>query len=235
MKVLSNELIADVTFELILENKGLKVTPGQFMHIKVPDQTLILRRPISIAKFDEHQIHLIYKVVGDGTACLSQVEVGEKLDALGPLGTGFPLEKGNILIVGGGMGVAPLYQLAKSLRDENLTIVLGFGNQSMMYYVDKFEKLGRVYLTTDDGSVGVKGHVGTVLSGLGQFDAVYACGPIPLLYNVQKNYENLDKVYVSLEERMACGIGACYACDTKDKQYRVCHDGPVFKAKEVTI
>src|SRR5690554_3029655 len=105
MKVLRNELIADATFELILENKGLKVTPGQFMHIKVPDQTLILRRPISIAKFDEHQIHLIYKVVGDGTACLSQVEVGEKLDALGPLGTGYPLEKGNILIVGGGMGV----------------------------------------------------------------------------------------------------------------------------------
>lgn len=235
MKVLSNDLIADATYELILENKGLKVTPGQFMHVKLPDQSLILRRPISVAMYDKHQIHLIYKVVGEGTACLSQVEVGSKLDVLGPLGSGYPLEKGNILIVGGGMGVAPLYQLARTLKDENLTIVLGFGSQAMMYYVDKFRELGRVYLTTDDGSVGVKGHVGNVLSDLGQFDAVYACGPIPLLYYVQKKYENLDKVYVSLEERMACGIGACYACDTKDKKYRVCHDGPVFKAKEVTI
>lgn len=235
MKVLSNQEIAEATYELILETKDLKVECGQFMHIKVPDPAYILRRPISIANVNANQIHLIYKVVGDGTSCLSQVEIGETLDVLGPLGTGYPLEKGNILIVGGGMGVAPLYQLAKTLKHENLTIVLGFGSETMMYYVDKFKALGTVHLTTDDGSVGLRGHVGNVLDDLGQFDAVYACGPIPLLYYVQKKYENLEKVYVSLEERMACGIGACYACDTKDKKYRVCHDGPVFKAKEVTI
>ena len=239
MKVISNAKIALDTYELVLDSDfDYAVEPGQFMHLKTNREDLLLRRPISIAKYEDKKFYLVYKVVGDGTAALATLKPGDTVDVLGPLGKGFrSLNHKKSLIIGGGMGVAPLYQLGRALvnKGKEVTFVLGFGSKDMVYYLDKFEALGDVYLTTDDGSLGVQGNVSTVVNGLVEYDAIYACGPLPLLNYVRDKYENHDHVYISLEERMACGIGACYACDTKDKKHRVCCDGPVFKSQEVEI
>lgn len=239
MKVISNSLVALDTYELVLESDfEFTVEPGQFLHLKTGRADLLLRRPISIAKYEEKKFYLVYKVVGDGTKALSTLVKGDEVDALGPLGKGYQsLNHDSSLIIGGGMGVAPLYQLGKTLVDngKKVAFVLGFGSESMAYYVDKFKELGEVYLTTVDGSLGVKGHVGSVVDDMGSYDAIYSCGPLPLLNYVKNKFADHDNVFISLEERMACGIGACYACDTKDKKHRVCTDGPVFRSQEVEI
>lgn len=238
MKVISNNHIAKDTFELVLDAPNLQVFPGQFMHLKTGENNLILRRPISIASYDSQKLKLVYKVVGAGTKAMTSFTKDDIVDALGPLGQGFKTDNvENVLIVGGGMGVAPLYQLAKELfsKGVKITFVLGFMDASSAYYVQKFMRLGKVHVTTDDGSMGVQGHVGVVVDTLGFFDAIYACGPLALLNYLKRKYEAHPQLYISLEERMACGIGACYACDTKDKKHRVCTDGPVFNAKEVEI
>lgn len=239
MKVLSNDCIALDTYEMILDSSNLSdVQAGQFMHLRSGRDDLLLRRPISIASNEDGKMSLVYKVVGEGTASLATFTPGMEVDALGPLGSGFQTEGfKDVLIVGGGMGVAPLYQLAKDLikHDTKVTFVLGFGSKEMVYYQAQFEALGKVYFTTDDGSLGVKGNVSSVIETLGEYDAIFACGPLPLLNYLIKKYETHPQLFISLEERMACGIGACYACDTKDKKHRVCHDGPVFNANEVKI
>lgn len=239
MKIISNDCIAKDTYEMILDAKGVqKIKAGQFMHLKSGREDLLLRRPISIASYTEDELKLVYKVVGEGTKAMTLFQPGDPVDALGPLGNGFDLlEVEEVLIVGGGMGVAPLYQLAKeySRHHVKVTSVLGFGSADMAYYIDKFKALGEVIVTTDDGSMGIKGNVGHVVDGLKEFDAIYACGPWPLLYYLQVTYEDHPHLYVSLEERMACGIGACYACDTKDKKHRICTEGPVFNIKEVEL
>lgn len=239
MRIISNNLIALDTYELVLEGDfDYEVTPGQFMHIKTGRIDQILRRPISIAHYENRKFYLVYKVVGEGTKELSILKPDTKVDVLGPLGSGFKIqEHNNVLIVGGGMGVAPLYQLALKLKENNtkLTFVFGYGSEEMIYYHDDFSKLGTVHYTTDDGSFGVRGNVSAVIETLPNFDTVYACGPLPLLKYLQRKYTDHDHLYISLEERMACGIGACYACDTKDKKHRVCCDGPVFNAKEVEL
>lgn len=239
MKIISNNCIAKDTYELILDAREIKeIKAGQFMHLKSGRDDLILRRPISIASYNEEELNLVYKVIGEGTKAMSLFEPGEEVDALGPLGNGFDLlDVEEVLIVGGGMGVAPLYQLAKEFTHKNIrvTSVLGFGSADMTYYIEKFQVLGEVIITTDDGSMGVKGNVGNVVNELKEFDAIYACGPWPLLYYLQMTFDDHPHLYVSLEERMACGIGACYACDTKDKKHRICTDGPVFNIKEVEL
>ncbi len=238
MRIIKNNKIALDTYEMVLEAPGLSVTPGQFMHLKTGREDLILRRPISIASYNNDALKMVYKIVGAGTEALSLLQENDVVDILGPLGQGYKvLDFKEVLIVGGGMGVAPLYQLAKELINHGakITVVLGFGTKDMAYYVEKFEALGCVHVTTDDGSLGVKGHVGTVVDTLGNFDAIYSCGPLPLLHYIKNKYETHPNLYISLEERMACGIGACYACDTKDKKHRVCTDGPVFNAQEVEI
>lgn len=238
MRILSNKEIAQDTYELVLDAPHANVEPGQFMHLKSGREDLILRRPISIASYRKNEMKLVYKVVGQGTESISKFVPGDTVDALGPLGSGYKvLDFENVLIVGGGMGVAPLYQLGKELFEKGakITFVLGFGTAKMAYYTEKFMRLGTVHITTDDGSLGTKGHVGTIVDTLGSFDAIYSCGPLPLLNYVKTKYETHPNLYISLEERMACGIGACYACDTKDKKHRVCTDGPVFNANEVEI
>ena len=239
MKVISNERIALDTYELIVEGDfDYNVEPGQFLHIKTNRKDLILRRPISIAKYEDKTFNLVYKVVGDGTLAMTTLEKGEDVDVLGPLGHGFTdLNYDNVLVVGGGMGVAPLYQLGKELvsRGTKVTFVLGFGTKDMIYYLDLFKELGEVHLTTDDGSAGIKGNVSTIINDMNPYEAIYACGPLPLLNYLTKQFKDHPSLYISLEERMACGIGACYACDTKDKKHRVCTDGPVFNGNEVEI
>lgn len=240
MKVISNHKIALDTYELIIDASMLEnVDAGQFMHLKTGREDLILRRPISIASYnDKGEMSLVYKVLGEGTLAMTKFKENDTVDALGPLGQGFETsDHTTALIVGGGMGVAPLYQLGKELvkNGTDVKFVLGFGSKEMIYYQEKFEALGEVIITTDDGSEGIKGNVSIVLDDIEEYDAIFACGPLPLLHYLTKKYETHPKLFISLEERMACGIGACYACDTKDKKHRVCHDGPVFNANEVEI
>lgn len=242
MCIVSNQEVAHKIFEMKLKGKLVDMMneSGQFLHIKTNRQDLILRRPISIASIDEETVTILYRVVGLGTQNFSELKSGDTVDVLGPLGHGFEIshirENDEVLVVGGGIGVAPLYELGKQLYEKhaNITFVLGFANKDDCYYLEKFEQLGHVVITTDDGSYGIKGHVG---NGIGRVNpsSVYACGPIPLLNYVQHKFEKIEHVYLSMEERMACGMGACHACDTKDKKKRVCYDGPVFNAKEVEL
>ena len=242
MKIISNREIAKDIYEMILEGKITSFIngSGQFLHLKMPSEHLLLRRPISIAAYNDTQSTLLYRVVGQGTLEMSQLKEGETINALGPLGQGFKInqlsEQTEVLLVGGGIGVAPLYQLALDLHEagHKVTSVLGFADKDDIYYAGEFAKVGKVIITTDDGSHGIKGHVGMGTDGINP-QAVYACGPTPLLKFVQNEYADLDHVYISMEERMACGVGACHACDTKKKNKRICKDGPVFHRDEVEL
>lgn len=238
-----NKQIAVGTYEMILDAPTVEhVDSGQFIHMKLLQENHILRRPFSVAHFAKGELTILYKVVGQGTDEMTTYKVGQELDILAPLGHGFETEwiepKDNVVLVGGGIGIAPLYQLACEISEKvlNLTIVLGFTHTSEAYYVDEFKRLGHVIVTTMDGELGMHGHVGVALDVLQtSVQGVYACGPLPLLIHVQQRFSELEHTYLSLEERMACGMGGCHGCDTKDKKYRVCYDGPVFKAQEVEL
>ncbi|WP_460016463.1 dihydroorotate dehydrogenase electron transfer subunit [Lactovum odontotermitis] len=257
MTIVSQQEIAENIFELVLTGEIVSdmTVPGQFLHIKVPNDSLLLRRPISISEWDaENQTCTLIYRIGDettGTWALSQMTAGEKLDVMGPLGNGFPTAQvtasEQILIVGGGIGVPPLYQLALALNRTGcqITVLLGFASQSVKFLEEKFKSLENVSLeiATDDGSYGFHGHVGQLLDthcpNLNP-DAVYACGAPLMLKAVAEKFENLDRLYISMESRMACGMGACYACVMPDKNnaqhaLKVCEDGPVFLGKDVTF
>ena len=242
LMIISNKEIANDIYEMILEGNLISFikSSGQFLHLKMPSDHLLLRRPISIASYDDKRCTLLYRVAGAGTAEMAELETGKTINALGPLGQGFKIDvlpaQQEVLLVGGGIGVAPLYQLAVDLKEAGHTVtsVLGFADKGDVYYADEFAKLGKVIITTDDGTHGIKGHVGHGAVGITP-QAVFACGPTPLLKFVQNEYAGLDHVYISMEERMACGIGACHACDTKKKDKRICKDGPVFHRDEVEL
>lgn len=221
--------------------------PGQFLHILIDDgSTYVLRRPISIADIDPDfgKVSIVFRKVGKGTAWLSARQPGDKLDVLGPLGNGFPLpEAGSrILVVGGGIGVPPLYELSKGLveRNCNISIYLGFRSFAEAFWIERFQNLGATCVFSDDGSIGEQG---LVTSGLdlqeGNWDFVYSCGPTPMLRGLQKLCAGTSIAgYMSVEERMACGVGACYGCACKSpsgEQKRVCVDGPVFSFQEVDL
>lgn len=245
--------LADSVYELILSGDIVSQmkTPGQFVHVKVMDGTdPLLRRPISIASIDQQkqQFTIIYRIEGRGTSLLAEKKGGEVVDVLGPLGNGFPtdvIHKGETaLLIGGGVGTPPLYELSKQLvaKGVNVIHVLGFETKSAVFYEAAFSQLGQTYVATVDGTAGVKGFVTDVIDTVNpSFSTIFSCGPVPMLAALQTKF--VDKpVYISLEERMACGIGACFACvcQTKDifsdKPYRkVCSDGPVFLAGEVLL
>ena len=224
MAVLSNEMIAQNVYEMTLSGVlccEIKEA-GQFIHIKLADQSMILRRPISVSSYDENTLTILYKVVGKGTDAMTELKNGDVLDVLGPLG----------------IGIAPLYELALKLKEMNvkMDVCLSYKTASEAYYVDKFSVLGNVFISTDDGSLGMKGYAEDLVKTLdGSYSAVFSCGPRIVLSFVQEYFSSIDHVYVSLEERMACGFGACYGCDTKDKKKRVCKEGPVFNAHEVAV
>jgi dihydroorotate dehydrogenase electron transfer subunit len=253
MVVVSNRCIAPLVYELVL--KGEMVTEmnqaGQFVDLKVPLGDLLLRRPISICSIDStHQeVTLIIRANGEGTKAICDTKVNEALDVLGPLGMGFPIDfiqsGQTALLIGGGIGIPPLYELAKqlSLKGVKLIFVFGFQTKSALFYQNEFESLGEVHISTDDGSYGTKGTVETILKlTLNKLnaDAIYACGPKGLNRMVNLRYEKHPHAYISLEERMACGIGACAACvcdrtGEPKTNSKVCEDGPVFKSGEVII
>lgn len=224
--------------------------PGQFIHIRIDrGEDLVLRRPISICDVDieKEELTLVYRIEGKGTARLAAKKSGETLDLLGPLGRGFPLDEAKkgetALIVGGGVGVPPLYYLSKQLikRDVRVVHVLGFQSERDVFYEEKFRELGDTYIATVDGTKGTKGFVTDVIEKERfDFDVLYSCGPIPMLRALSEKYQN-RRAYISLEERMACGIGACFACvchadrDVKKAYRKICTDGPVFRVGEVVL
>ncbi|NRD78812.1 dihydroorotate dehydrogenase electron transfer subunit [Bacillus sp. BRMEA1] len=243
------EIAADI-FELTVEAKFVQeiTEPGQFVHIRVADSDPLLRRPISISSYNKssNQLTMIYRREGKGTTKLAELSADKKLDILGPLGNGFPVDevsKGETaLLVGGGIGVPPLYELSNQLKAKGVKVihVLGFQTESAVFYEQEFLKNGETYVTTVDGSFGTKGFVTDIMKNLA-FDCIYTCGPTPMLRAIEQMFTD-KKVFLSLEERMGCGVGACFACVCKQADdpagvsyKKVCSDGPVFRAGEVLI
>ena len=218
--------------------------PGQFIHLKVGiTNDPLLRRPISICQVDQLSgtLTLVYRIAGRGTELLSQARPGiDSLSCLGPLGHGFSLDTARPLLVGGGMGLAPLVYLAQQLCPRPVTILMGGRTKHELYWTELFSSLcDGIHITTDDGSLGSQGVTLDLLPDLlakCQFDRIYACGPRPMLDGVIKAAQaHRIASEVSLEEHMACGIGACLVCtcDTTGGRKKVCSDGPVFLGEDL--
>ncbi len=251
MTIVHQAEIAHNIYELTLQGELVQeMTPGQFVHVKVGESfEPLLRRPISIANINKetNEFTMIYRAEGRGTSLMAKRQVGDMLEVLGPLGNGFPVEAcpvgGTALLVGGGIGVPPLYELSKQLNARGIrTIhVLGFQTENVTFYEEQFSALGETHYVTVDGTKGTKGFVTTVLDEMNpDFDVFYSCGPLPMLRALESYYPEKPG-YLSFEERMACGIGACFACvcdttDKHEKEYvKVCSDGPVFPKGVVAL
>ena len=247
-KVLSQEMLADGIYSLWIETEAARTArPGQFVSVYCSDGSHMLPRPISICEInaEEGKLRLVYRVVGEGTAEFSGRKAGDKLEILGPLGNGFPLKGKKPLLMGGGIGVPPILELAKQMQCEKKQIVVGYRN-AQTFLKEEFKAAGELYISTEDGSVGTKGNVmDAIRENALEADVIYACGPTPMLRAIKKYAEeNGIECYISLEERMACGIGACLACVCKSREKdahsnvnnkRICKDGPVFLSTEVEI
>ena len=241
--ITENTLIAADTYRMVLQGELTEqLRAGQFVNLEVEGFTL--RRPISVSSFDREKgtFTLLYKVLGEGTRKMAEMKPGMAVRALGPLGNGFPIENWeSAILIGGGAGTGPLVQTAKDLRDAGVkvTVVLGFPTKADVYGQEEFESLGiRPYISTDDGTFGFHGNVLELIEAEGlQGAAAYACGPKRMLKGVS---ERFSTGYISLDIRMACGMGACMACvckdqENEDKYYRVCKEGPVFKIGQVAL
>lgn len=233
----SNKCIANLVYEMILEGNTKDISaPGQFINIELDG--FYLRRPISICEYDENNIKIIYKIVGKGTEYLSNLKIGKKLDILTGLGNGFNTENSGDkpLLIGGGVGTPPMYQLCKNLISEGKKpiVVLGFNSKEDVFYEEEFKKLGAViYISTADGTYGTKGFVTDVIKNLDDYTYFYTCGPEPMLKAVYDNTNTSGEL--SFEERMGCGFGACMGCTCKTKygNKRICLNGPVLKKEEI--
>ncbi len=234
--VLSNVRIAPGVFCMEVEgDTGGFTAPGQFADIQLPG--LYLRRPISICNVGEHTLTFVYKVVGKGTADMSEMEQGQQLDMLTGLGNGFDVEKAGDrpLLIGGGVGIPPLYWLAKRLteRGARVQVILGFNTDSEVFGAEWFRELGAdVTVTTVDGSMGTKGFVTDAMEGL-EYSFFYTCGPMPMFRAVERIAVGSGQY--SFEQRMGCGFGACMGCSmmTRSGAKRVCKEGPVFDREDI--
>lgn len=244
MEIVSVTEIAEDTMEMVLYNPYIcnEARPGQFLHILVNGFTL--RRPISIAQVNKENntVVILFKKVGKGTVELSKFNKGMFIDVLGPCGNGFPTSILNktVLLIGGGIGVPPLYFLGSTLLKQDIKIIsiIGFQTKSSVFYEKQFKALGTTYVVTNDGSYGYQGLVTDVLNHVQPFDLYYTCGPFPMLKAVKKELIHYNG-YFSFEERMGCGVGACYACVVRTNDQsgykKICQDGPVFSSSEVVI
>lgn len=241
-----NRLAADIRLlTLSVPAVARQTKPGQFVHIRVGStQDPLLRRPLSICRVDPEAgtLTLVYRIVGRGTALLAQAKPGDTLDCLGPLGQGFSQNSERPLLIGGGMGIAPLVCLAQSFCPRPVTVVMGGRSKSELYWTELFTSLcDAVHIATNDGSLGHRGVAPDLLPDLlaaGRHDRVYACGPRPMLAEVVRICQSYSTpCEVSLEEHMACGIGACLVCtcDTTLGRKKVCSDGPVFAGETVVF
>ena len=237
-EIVSNKKIALDTYEMVLSGDTSSLTnPGQFINIAL--EGLYLRRPISVCHYEEGQMTIIYKAVGKGTKQMAKMAPGEKLDVLCGLGNGFDVSKAagkKAAVIGGGVGVPPMYGTARELikNGVEVTAILGFGTKDMAFYIEEFKKLGaEVMVTTDDGTLGLKGFVTDALKQT-DCDYYFACGPQPMLRSLHRTG---IEGQLSFEERMGCGFGACMGCTchTLVGTKRICQDGPVFPSSEVTF
>lgn len=249
-RVLEQKQIAPAIYDMWIETSlASQARPGQFICIYPKDKSTLLPRPISICEVreDRKALRIVYRVAGAGTAEFSGYGTDETIPVLGALGNGFPLEEARgkkVFLMGGGIGVPPILELAKQMDADKL-IYVGYRDGNT-FLRDDFEKYGKVFIATEDGSVGTKGNVMNAVTESGlTADVIYACGPMPMLRAI-KMYaaEHHIKAYISLEEHMACGVGACLGCVVKTKEIdhhshvhnaRICTDGPVFEADEVEI
>ncbi len=249
-KVLSQREIAPRIYDLWLES-GLaaQAKPGQFIGVYPKNAATLLPRPISICEVNGERtaLRIVYRIAGKGTAEFSALKENDSIDILGTLGNGFPLEAGRgkrCFLMGGGIGIPPMLQLARELEADK-SMIMGYRDGNL-FLAEDFGKYGRVYVATEDGSRGTKGNVLDAIEENGlKADVIYACGPMPMLRAV-KEYARRQgiRAYISLEEHMACGVGACLGCVVKTKEVdrhshvhnaRICTDGPVFDAEEVDI
>lgn len=255
--VISQEGVAENIYSMWIKTDIAKEAKcGQFITVYTKDASKLLPRPISICEIKADSLRIVYRIVGAGTAEFAGYKAGDSIDIMGPLGNGFPVNapsaksSDGIIVIGGGIGVPPMLETVKqlsALSDENkkIDIVLGYRNNELFLY-DEFKALGNVHIATDDGSVGTKGTVIDAIKEQGVSGrTIYACGPKPMLRAI-KEYalSNGITAWISMEERMACGIGACLGCvckttetddHSKVKNARVCADGPVFNAEEVDL
>lgn len=245
--VYSQEELAPGIFSMWITTESAKeAKPGQFISVYSQDGSRLLPRPISICEVDSEagRLRIVYRIAGAGTKEFSAYVSGDPIEILAPLGNGFPLEGSNVFLIGGGIGIPPMLEMAKRLNCKK-KMVLGYRDNDL-FLRDEFEAYGEVFVATEDGSVGTKGNVLDAIREQGLMgDVIYACGPTPML-RALKQYaaENQIRCYISLEEKMACGIGACLACVCKTKEKdehsnvhnkRICKDGPVFLAEEVDL
>lgn len=262
-KVVLNERLTEDVYSMVLESDiAESAKPGQFVALYSSELSRLLPRPISICDFEESCLRIVYRVVGAGTDEFSKMKAGDEIRVMGPLGNGYPFDEALeilkdensdevITLVGGGVGVPPLLALAKTfvskgIAKERIHVVLGYRNSSDVFLQEDFEKYATVHVATDDGSLGFHGNTVDCLKALGlNGKVIYSCGPKVMLHFLKLYAEEAgSKLYVSLEEKMACGIGACLACVCKSKDVdkhsnvknkRVCKDGPVFDAEEVEL
>ena len=246
-KVVRQQQIDEGIFDMELSfPKGAALAkPGQFIAMYCNDKSKLLPRPISICGINptEGTLRVVYRVAGEGTKEFSEMKAGDTLEVMGPLGNGFTMKNEKAIIIGGGIGIPPMLELAKQL-DAEKTVVLGY--RTSTFLKEEFEEVCDVKIATEDGSQGAKGTVIDAIEKYGvEWKVIYACGPMPMLKALAAYAEEHGmEAQISLEERMACGIGACLGCICKSKtkdhhtnvnNTRICKDGPVFDAKEVVF
>ena len=235
-EIKSNVKIARDVYKMILAGDTSHITaPGQFINIKIDGK--FLRRPISVCDYDNNTVTIIYKVVGEGTELLSSYENGKKLDILTGLGNGYDTSKSGDtpLLIGGGVGVPPMFNLAKKLIAEGkkVSVVLGFNSSADVFYEDEFKNIGAsVTVTTADGTQGLRGFVTDAMANL-DYSYFYTCGPEVMFRAIEKIAKTSGQY--SFEERMGCGFGACLGCSCKTYygNKRICKDGPVLEREEI--
>ncbi len=235
-EIVSNKALTENVFQMVLKGDTAAITaPGQFVNVQL--EGLYLRRPISVCDLDGDKLTIVYKVVGKGTEQMSHMQPGEKLDVLTGLGNGYDLSLSGDkpVLLGGGVGVPPMYLLAKELlkQGKKVSVILGFNTKSEIFYEQEFKRIGcDVTVTTVDGSYGVKGFVTTALEAM-DYTYFYTCGPEPMLKAVYK--ASATSGQMSFEKRMGCGFGACMGCSCKTLTgyKRICKEGPVMKKEEI--
>ncbi len=256
MRVLESRALAEGIYSLTLQyapgEEPQEVRPGQFVGIFPNDASSLLLRPISICRWDAQNaaLRMVYRTAGKGTSQFAALKEGDEISMLGILGNGYDVEQmkgGKVLLLGGGIGIPPMLELACALSAEGSEVTCALGYRSSeLFLKEEFEKVSRVLIATEDGSVGVKGNVLDAVREDGcRPDYICSCGPMPMLKAVKAFAEEIDvPCYISLEERMACGVGACLGCIVKTAEKdehsnvnntRICTEGPVFFAEDVLL